>query len=128
MKCFATGFISHFEYNPPEPWGHVDNYKPVTGPKGRAALRKAMRKEVLAGRMIGGPGWTPDTVRQFFRGANFYGIPCGATLKDGDPLGRIIHDYGFFQKGSYSINAAHSSTTVEYIKEVERMQILENVV
>ena len=71
MKCFATGFISHFEYDPPEPWGHVDNYKPLAGTDGETTLRKGMMKEVLAGRMIGGPGWTSDTVRQFFGGRNF---------------------------------------------------------
>ena len=76
--------------------------------------------------MIGGPGWTPDTVRHFFKGENFYGIPSSATSKDGDPLGRIVHDYGFFMRGSYSVNAAHSSTSVEYIKETERMRVLEH--
>ena len=127
MKCFATGFISHFEYEPPQPWGHVENYKPVSGHEGEEVLRKAMRKEVQAGRMIGGPGWTADDVRQFFGGTDFYGIPCSATPKDGNPLGRIIHDYGYFQKGSYSINATHSSTSVEYIREVERVRALDNI-
>ena len=87
-----------------------------------------MRKEVMAGRMIGGPGWTSQKIRQFFSGKEFYGVPCSATTKDGDPRGRIVHDYGFFKRGSYSINAAHSSTSVEYSKEVERMQVLEHVV
>ena len=56
MKCLATGFISHFDYAPPEPWGHVENYQPVKGPVGQVVLRNAMKKEVEAGRMIGGPG------------------------------------------------------------------------
>ena len=86
-----------------------------------------MTKEVLAGRMIGGPGWTSWVVRQFFGGKDFYGVPCSATAKDGDPRGRIIHDYGFFQKGSYSINATHSSTSVEYVNEIERLQVLDQV-
>ena len=77
--------------------------------------------------MIGGPRWTADKVQQFFGGTDFYGIPCSATPKDGDPLGRIIHDYGYFERGSYSINATHSSTSVEYIREVDRVQALENV-
>ena len=51
---------------------------------------------------------------------NFYGIPCSAVPKDGDLLGRIIHDYGYYEQGSYSVSAAHSSTCVEYIKVVER--------
>ena len=70
-------------------------------------------KEVLAGRMIGGPGWSALTVREFFGGKNFYGIPCGATEKNGDPFCRIVHDYGYFPKGSYSINSTHSSTDDE---------------
>ena len=86
-----------------------------------------MRDEVLAGRMIGGPGWTTDTVRSFFGGQSFYGVPCGATEKNGDPCGRIIHDYGFYPNGSYSINASHSSTTVKYILVAERVMLLENV-
>ena len=56
MKCLATGFISHFEYEPPVPWGHADNRQLLRGPQGKAVLRDAMRKEVVAGRMIGGLG------------------------------------------------------------------------
>ena len=56
MNCFATGFISHFEYEAPEPWGHVLNYQPVSGPEGRKTIRNRMKKEVCGGRMIGGPG------------------------------------------------------------------------
>ena len=56
MNCFATGFISHFEYEPPGPWGHVENYQPVCGAEGRMIIRNKMRKEVCGGRMIGGPG------------------------------------------------------------------------
>ena len=63
----------------------------------------------------------------FFGGKNFYGIPCGATEKDGDPMGRIVHDYGHYKKGSYSINATHSSTSVRYLSFRERVGILQNV-
>ena len=77
--------------------------------------------------MIGGPGWTAEDVRQFFGGTNFYGISFSATPKDGNPPGRIIHDYGYIQRGSYSINATHSSTSVEYIREVERVRALDNI-
>ena len=86
-----------------------------------------MKKEVIGGRVIGGPGYTSSMVREFFGGDNFYGIPCSATPKDGDPLGRVIHDYGFYKRGSYSVNAAHSSTSVEYISVEERVRILQNV-
>ena len=87
-----------------------------------------MQLEVCEGRVIGGPGWTPGVVvRKFFGGAPFYGVPCNATDKDGDPRGRVIHDYGYFEKGSYSINAAHSSTTVRYISVKEQVNLLKNV-
>ena len=56
MKCLATGFISHFEYQPPVPWGHVENYPPLSGPEGKALLTETMKKQVEAGRVIGGPG------------------------------------------------------------------------
>ena len=56
MAGFATGFVSHFEYEPPEPWGHVSNYPPVTTPQGRSKLRATLNKQILAGKMIGGKG------------------------------------------------------------------------
>ena len=95
--------------------------------EGRKVLRARMRQEVSAGRAIGVPGWTPKTVRKFFGGAAFYGIPCNATEKDGDPLGRVVHDYGYFPKGSYSVNAAHSSTSIKYISVKERVALLKDV-
>ena len=84
-----------------------------------------MKAEVLAGRMIGGPGWTSARVREFFGGQNFYGIPCGAVPKDDDPIGRIIHDYGYYPRDSFSVNATHSSTSVVYTSFTERMQLFE---
>ena len=42
-------------------------------------------------------------------------------------MGRIVHDYGYYKRGSYSTNAAHSSTSVKYLTFVERAMILENV-
>ena len=86
-----------------------------------------MRKQVIAGKMIGGPGWSATDIRKFFGGLQFYGIPCGAVSKGTDPYGRIVHDYGFFKAGSYSVNAAHSNTSVTYMKTKERIQSLENV-
>ena len=127
IQCCKTGFVSHFEYPEPEPWGHVQNYEPLTSRQGRLVFTKAMREQVLLGKMIGGPGWTPKTVRDFFGGKNFYGVPCGAVEKDGNPLGRIVHDYGYYKRGSYSINAAHSSTSVKYLSFKERAVILKNV-
>ena len=60
-------------------------------------------------------------------GLNFNGIPCGAVEKDGDPVGQIIHDCGFYREGSYSVNAAHASTSVKYISPQECMRILDRV-
>ena len=77
--------------------------------------------------MLGGPGWTTKVVRRFFHGKDFYGIPCGAVMKNGDRYGRIVHDYGFYKKGSYSINAAHSSTRVKYCSMQERAHILTKI-
>ena len=100
LEEFATGFVSHFEYDPPVPWGSVSNYPLVTSMVGRKKLTAAMAKQILAGKMIGGVGWTGDDVREFFGGRQFYGIPCNATAKGGDPLGRIVHDYGYYPADS----------------------------
>ena len=94
MAGFATGFVSHFEYPPPNPWGHVQNYPCVSTMQGEAKLRAAMGEQIKAGKMIGGKGWSAQDIRSFFGGREFYGIPCNATAKGGDPLGRIVHDYG----------------------------------
>ena len=56
LKCFGTGFISHFEYTPPVPWGHVENQTPLHDAAGSKVLRERMREEVIQGRMLGGPG------------------------------------------------------------------------
>ena len=66
-------------------------------------------------------------MKRFFGGQGFFGIPCGAVEKDGDPLGRIVHDYGFYRRGSYSINAAYSCTRVKYNTTYEVACILKNV-
>ena len=49
------------------------------------------------------------------------------TFKDGDPLGRIVHDYGYYARGSYSVNATHSCTTVEYLTFKQVVSILDDV-
>ena len=102
----ATGFKSKFEYHPPAPWGHVENYGPVNNKEGSIKLRETLREQVLQGKMIGGPGWSIEKVTEFFGNRQWYGIPCSAVEKDGDPLGRIVHDYGFYKRSSYSINSA----------------------
>ena len=105
----------------------MSNYPPLNEPEGRLKFRNAMRKEVLAGRMIGGVGWSSSVVRNFFGGRDFYGIPSGAVLKDGDPCGRIVHDYGYHPKDSYSVNSTHSCTSVKYLTTQEVVSILNEV-
>ena len=56
LECFETGFVSHFEYRVPVPFGHVVNYEPLTSNSGREALTNAMKAQVVQGKMIGGPG------------------------------------------------------------------------
>ena len=87
-----------------------------------------MRNQILQGKMIGGPGWTSDHVTAFFGNRQWYGIPCSAVVKDGDPLGRIVHDYGYFIPGSYSVNAAHADTSVRYDSIRRRVQVLDGVI
>ena len=77
--------------------------------------------------MIGGPGWSSNDVIEFF-GDKFYGIPCSAVEKGGDPLGRIVHDYGYHSRGSYLINAAHSSTRITYTSFKETVKIMDGVI
>jgi len=38
-----------------------------------------------------------------------------------------VHDYGFYQRGSYSINAAHANTSVRYDSIRRRVIVLEGV-
>ena len=87
-----------------------------------------MAEQVQKGRMIGGPGWTSSHISEFFGGDCWYGIPCGATEKDSDPLGRIVHDYGYYRTNSYSINAAHSNTSVKYDSIRKRVRLLANII
>ena len=86
-----------------------------------------MRKQVLKGKMIGGTGWTADVITEFIGGRGFYTIPCSAVEKGGDPFGRIVHDYSFYVRGSYSINAAHSCTTVVYDSTFQVASVLDGV-
>ena len=76
--------------------------------------------------MIGGLGWTREVVKKFL-GRSFYVIPCGAVPKNGDPLGRIIHDYSYPSKNRGSVNSALVNTSIEYISFVERAEYLAKV-
>ena len=107
--------------------GDSKNYPLVTTPEGIRRLREAMSDQVKSGKMIGGEGWTAKHVREFFGGSDFYGIPCSATEKDGDPIGRIVHDYGYHPVGSYSVNSTHSCTSVKYLSLFKVTSILDQV-
>ena len=42
-------------------------------------------------------------------------------------MGRIIHDYGYHPRDSYSVNSTHSSTSVKYTTFKERMHLLGDI-
>ena len=48
-------------------------------------------------------------------------------MKGGDPLGRIVHDYGYHPRDSYSVNSTHSCTSVKYLTLPEITKILDEV-
>ena len=75
--------------------------------------------------MIGGPGWTHNRVRWFLNG-DFFITPCGAVPKDGDPFGRIVHNYSHEFDG-LSLNAALLDNSVSYISFMERVRLLSQV-
>ena len=62
-----------------------------------------------------------------FLGRAFYKIPCGAVLKNQDPLGRIIHDYSHPSATKGSVNSALINTSVQYISFVDRAKKLSQV-
>ena len=75
--------------------------------------RTRFQKEVQAGRMIGGPGWTREHVRWFLQ-SDFYVTPCGAVPMDDDPFGRIVHYY-IHEFDGLSLNAGLLDNSVSYI-------------
>ena len=103
---------------------HVKNY--LKGHEGLKKCRARFNSEIKAGRMIGGRGWSRETVKDFL-GRTFYTIPCGAVPKNQDPFGRIIHDYSSPSAEKNSVNSALINTTVEYISFIERAKKLSKV-
>ena len=91
-------------------------------PKARARFRS----ETERGRMLGGPGWGRDAVREFLQ-REFYVTPCGAVPKGTDPHGRIIHDYSFAPRDSFSLNSSLLENSVQYISFTERVKALSSV-
>ena len=81
-----------------------------------AAVQKCRERfisETQKGRMIGGLGWSLRAVENFLQ-RRAYTIPCGAVPKNGDPFGRIIHNYSYPLAKEGSINSALMDTAVEY--------------
>ena len=75
--------------------------------------------------MIGGPGWTREHVHWFLNG-DFFITPCGAVPKNGDPFGRIVHNYSHEFDG-LSLNTALLDNSVSYISFKERVLLLSQV-
>ena len=88
--------------------------------------RTRFDSEIKKGRMLGGMGWSKKAVRDFL-GNDFYVIPCGAIPKNGDPDGRIIHNYSFPSPDFGSVNSVLLDTSVSYISLKERVALLEKV-
>ena len=107
----------------PPPGRPAANY--LKTPTARNKCRRRFQLEVRAGRMIGGPGWTPALVRWFLN-SNFYLTPCGAVQKGEDPHGRIVHNYSHEFDG-VSLNSALIDNSVEYISFRARVELLSQV-
>ena len=75
--------------------------------------------------MLGGPGWSAATVRNFLN-STFYSTPCGAVPKKDDPYGRIIHNYSH-KIGGWSLNDALVDNSTQYISFRERVELLDTV-
>ena len=91
-----------------------------------AKCRTRFRNEVMKGRMLGGPGWSAETVARFLE-SRFYYTPCGAVPKKEDPYGRIIHNYSHKFDGM-SLNDCLLDNSVQYISFKERVELLDSAV
>ena len=85
--------------------------------------RARFTSEIQKGRMLGGPGWSADTVSQFL-GSPFICTPCGAVPKKDDPYGRIIHNYSHKIDG-VSLNDCLVDNSTEYISFKARVELLD---
>ena len=119
----SGGYTSEWAPQMPLPWKHVNNYFP---PHVKSKCRQRFQDEIKKGRMLGGIGWTREEVTKFL-GKSFYVIPCGAVPKNGDPFGRIIHDFSYAGDGLNSINTALIDNSVRYISFIERVRSLSKV-
>ena len=111
-------------------WGELPKPGiPVTNfLKTEEAVKKCRRRfinEITKGRMLGGPGWSAETVSRFL-GSTFYYTPCGAVPKRDDPYGRIIHNYSH-QFDGVSLNDCLIDNSTEYISFKDRVKLLNQV-
>ena len=123
LCMLSTGLRAHWGPQMPPSGRPAANYLGSVAARHKCRLR--CKNEVLAGRMIGGPGWTPAVVRWFLR-KDFYVTPCGAVSKGEDPHGRIVHNYSH-QFDGLSLNDALIDNSVSYISFKERARLLAQV-
>ena len=94
-------------------------------PEAIKKCRLRFQSETNKGRMLGGPGWSADTVSSFL-GSSFFCTPCGAVPKKDDPYGRIIHNYSHKIDG-ISLNDCLVDNSTEYISFKERVELLDPI-
>ena len=123
LDMLAYGLKGEWGPNLPPPGRTAANYLGSQAARGECRLR--FKSEILAGRMLGGPGWTREVVR-WFLGRDFYLTPCGAVRKGDNPHGRIVHNYSHEFDG-VSLNDALLDNSVTYISFKERVHLLAQV-
>ena len=124
LSWLKYGFRADWAAEMPSIFSRAPNF--LKTPAALAACRKRLDSEVKKGRILGGRGWTKAVVEEFL-GRNFYVIPCGAVPKNGNPVGRIIHNYSFPDAKVASVNSALLNTSVTYISFRSRVEKLARV-
>ena len=82
LHMLAYGLRGDWGPQFPPPNRPAPNY--LGTPEAIRKCRCRLQLEVRAGRMVGSPGWTADTVC-WFLGGDFFITPCGAVPKGEDP-------------------------------------------
>ena len=123
LHMLAYGLRGDWGPKFPPPNRPAPNY--LGPPEAIRKCRCRFQSEVRAGRMVGGPGWTADTVR-WFLGGDFFITPCGAVPKGEDLHGRIVHNYSHEFDG-ISLNSVLLDNSVAYISFKERVELLSQV-
>ena len=107
----------------PKPGTPVSNFLKTEEAEAKCRLR--FENEIKKGRMLGGPGWSAETVSCFLDSTFFY-TPCGAVPKKEDPYGRVIHNYSHKFDG-VSLNDCLIDNSTKYISFKNRVRLLEQV-